>query len=214
VSADRDGLTPLARALAAGGIVAVTMTYRAAGAGGRFPEQVQDVACAVDFAVQRARGAGVTPGPVVVLGHSAGGHLAALAALGADRFAGTCAYPRAHIDALIGLAGAYDVSRIPDLAQPLFGVTPEKDPARWREGNPLTWVEQEAQRAGLTVLLAHGGSDSDVPESFTADFGEALRRHGYAVRVETVPGATHQTIYSAPVIAPFVTTWVRALVRP
>jgi acetyl esterase/lipase len=162
LTADRRGLTPLARSLAAAGIVAVNATYRAAGAGGRFPEPVDDVACAVAFAVQRARDAGLTTGPVVVLGHSAGGHVAALAALGADHFAATCPYPRAHIDGLIGLAGTYDVSRLPELAEPFFGRQQVDDPAGWRDGNPMSWVEQQAQRANLTILLAHGTDDADL----------------------------------------------------
>ncbi len=43
---------------------------------------------------------------------------------------------------------------------------------------------------------------------------QALHRRGYTVRVAIVPGATHQTIYSASVIAPLVTAWLHALVRP
>jgi len=187
------------------------MTYRAVGAGGRYPEPVQDVACAVAFAVQRARDAGLVTGPVVVLGHSAGGHLAALAALGADHFTGTCPYPRVRIDGLIGLAGTYDVSKLPDLAQPLFGRRPAQDPAAWREGNPMSWVDQGAQRANLEILLAHGTSDTDLPSSFTNDFGAALRAHGYDVRVDAIQGATHQTLYSAAVIGPVAAAWVLSL---
>jgi hypothetical protein len=39
--------------------------------------------------------------------------------------------PAARVDALVGLAGAYDVGRLPDLAGPLIGGPPAADPAAW-----------------------------------------------------------------------------------
>ncbi len=108
LTADRTGLAPLAADLADAGFVAVNSTYRAGSAGAVFPEPVQDVACATGFAVQEARAAGLEPGPLVALGHSAGGHLAALAALEASAPAGPCPYPLPGVTGLIGLAGVYD----------------------------------------------------------------------------------------------------------
>ena len=85
-TADRTGLLPLARALAEGGAVTVTVTYRGSDQGGRFPGTVEEVTCAAGFAVRQARTAGIEPTHVVLLGHSAGGHLAALAALAPSEF--------------------------------------------------------------------------------------------------------------------------------
>ena len=138
---------PLARFLAEAGIVAVNTTHRAVQSGARFPEPVADVVCSVDFAVQRATAAGIAAGAVVVVGHSSGAHLAALAALGADHFSASCPYPATSIDAFAGLAGTYDVTMLEELARPLFGTTPAEDPAAWRDGNPVSWVSRGARRS-------------------------------------------------------------------
>jgi acetyl esterase/lipase len=211
LTADRTGLAPLAQALAAAGIVAVNTTHRAVRSGGRFPEPVADVLCSVDFAVQRAAVAGLAASTVVVLGHSSGAHLASLAALGGDHFRASCPYPRVAINALAGLAGTYDVSLLEDLAQPLFGTTPAQSPTTWRDGNPMSWVQNGTRRSTLTVFLAHGTSDNDLPTSFTTGFADALKSGGYDVTIAMIPGATHHTLYSASVIGPRLVDWVRAV---
>jgi acetyl esterase/lipase len=206
-TADPEGFLPLARWLAGSGIVAVTTTHRAAAAGGRFPEPVAQILCSIDFAVRRALEAGITPSAVVVLGHSSGGHLAALAALAGDRFRAPCPYPPARVDGFVGLAGAYDVARLPDVAEPLFGSTPATEPATWRDGNPLTWVRREGQPR-LRVLLAHGTADADLPPSFTTQFAHALRGAGHEVTVSMVEGADHHAIYAAQVVGPPIVAWL------
>lgn len=210
-TADRTGLAPLARALAAGGAVAVNITYRAADAGGRFPQMVGDVVCAVDFATDRARRSGITPGPVVVAGHSAGAHLAALAALAPERFRAGCPYPAARATGLVGLAGVYDVTGVPGVAEPLFGVPPAEDPALWREGNPLTWVARSAGTAppDLRVLLVHGTGDTVVPPATTTGLAAALERAGVPVTVRLPAGLDHGEVYAADVAAAPILSWLK-----
>ena len=147
-TADRSGLTPLAAALAADGMVVVNATYRVGEDGARFPRPVQDVACAVDFAAQRARRAGISPQSVVVVGHSAGGQVAAVAALAADRFPAACPYAHVLPDGFVGLAGAYDLMAINDAAFQLFGATSAQQPELWRAGDPATWVDQRVKPPG------------------------------------------------------------------
>jgi acetyl esterase/lipase len=207
-TADPTGLRPLADRLAGAGMVAVTARYRAADDGVRFPVPVSDVVCAIDFAVHRARAAGLTPGPVVVLGHSAGAQLAALAALATSRFRAGCPYPAARVDALIGLAGPYDVMSMQGVARHLFGASAADDPRAWRSGNPTTWVRN---RPDLPALLAHGADDTLVSPMYTKVFAQRLEAAGHRVRVEIVPGADHATIYQADVIAQRVITWIEAL---
>lgn len=208
VSADRRGLRPLADRLAAQGMVAVTAGYRAAGDGARFPVPVQDVECAIGFAVARSRQAGIEPSPVVALGHSAGAQLAVLAALTGTRFAAPCPYPPARIDAVIGLAGPYDILSLPSVAEPLFGVAPGAAPARWREADPVTWVRQ---RPELPVLLVHGADDTTVSPILTTSFADRLRAAGHRVQVEIVPGADHGSIYRPAVVADRIVRWIATL---
>ena len=211
LSADRKGLAPLAENLAAHGVVAVNATYRAVNAGVRFPVPVADIVCAVDFAADRARRAGFVVGPVVVLGHSSGAHLAALAALRAAHFRHDCPYPPARIDGLIGLAGPYDITKLADVVQPLFGSTEAANPALWKEGNPTEWVNERTAPPALSVLLAHGSADHDVSPWFSNTFSEELKDAGHRVQLTIVSGAGHGTIYTPKVIASTVIGWLAAL---
>lgn len=207
-SADPTGLGPLADRLAGAGIAAVTASYRTAQQGVHFPVPAADVECAIDFAVAKVRAAGVEPAPVMVLGHSAGAHLALLVALTGQRFRGQCHYPAVRIDAAIGLAGPYDIARLPQVAQALFAHSPADDPAAWRAANPLTWV---ASRPELPVLLQHGTADTTVLPAFTAAFADRLRAAGHAVQVELVPGADHAAIYRPEVVGDRLVRWIRGL---
>ncbi len=211
LTADRTGLTPLAKRLAGEGIVAVNTTHRAVNAGARFPQPVSDVLCSIDFAAHRAAQAGIAPTLIVVLGHSSGAHLAALAALGGDSFrTPSCSYPPVQVDGLVGLAGPYDVLSLPGLAEPLFGTSPGQDPTTWRLGNPIAWAGQGAHRSTLHVLLAHGTADTDLSATFTTQFADVLRTNGYDISLDMVDGATHQSLYAAPVIGPHLVSWLDA----
>lgn len=207
-SADRSGLRPLAEALAASGVAVVSTTYRTASQGAYFPVPVEDVVCAVDDAVARVTAAGVTTGPVVVVGHSAGAQLAALAALVGDRYQDGCLRPAQSIDAFVGLAGPYDVALLPDVAVALFGVPPSEDLQAWRDGNPLTWA---AQRPRLPVLLLHGNRDTTVPPFFSRAFATALEDADHPVTLTEVAGADHSSIYRPERAAAPIAAFVRSL---
>jgi acetyl esterase/lipase len=206
-SAHRTGLGPLAERLASSGAVVVNATYRTQSDGVRFPVPVEDVVCAVNFGAAQAVKAGRSGGPLVVVGHSAGAHLAALAALSPARFQARCPYPVARVDGLVGLSGPYDVSRLPELARPLFGVGPEEKPDAWRAGNPMAVA---AERPGMAVLLLHGSSDTVVPADFTVRFAEALRAGGHQVSTRVLPGVDHGT-YRKSTVWDVVASWVDRL---
>lgn len=207
-NADRSGLRPLADRLASNGIVAVTATYRAASDHVRFPVPVADIECAVDYAAARARRAGITPSRVLLLGHSAGAHLAMLAALTGTRFQQSCPYPTVQVAGVIGLAGPYDILTFQSLARSLFDASAAEDPTAWRDGNPVTWVKQRPQ---LPVLLAHGADDDTVSSTATTSFATLLRAAGHPVQLEIVAGADHASIYRPNVIADRILTWIRTL---
>jgi acetyl esterase/lipase len=209
-TADRAGLAPLAQALAGDGMVVVNATYRVADDGVRFPTPVQDIECAVAFAADRARKAGATPSRVILVGHSSGAHLAALAALAGPELGGTCPYPATVVDGFVGLAGAYDVAALADLAEPLIGASAASRPDLWRQADPGTWVRHRLRPCPLAVLLLHGSDDLQVSSSVTTGFGDELRRSGHPVRVVVVHGADHGSIYSAQVAEAAVRDWVRS----
>ncbi|MFS3129817.1 alpha/beta hydrolase family protein [Nocardioides sp. Bht2] len=94
---------PLARDLVARGWSVLNLEYRRVGNGGGFPETFDDVAAAIDLLAELPE---VDPaGPVVALGHSAGGHLAAWAAA-----RGRFGWPeRVAVTAVLSQAGLLDL---------------------------------------------------------------------------------------------------------
>jgi acetyl esterase/lipase len=209
-SADRSGLGPLADALADAGLMAVTITYRTGTDQARFPVPAEDIACAVRFASTRAMEAGIDAHPLVLAGHSAGAHLAAVVALAPDLVRGDCPYPPAMPDALVGLAGPYDLAAVGDLAWPLLGATADQDPDRWADASALSYV---AARPELPVLLAHGDADQLVPLESSIEFADALQGTGHTVRLQRLPGADHADLYH-PQIASLIVEWINSLDSP
>lgn len=193
-TADRSGLTALAEALTATGAVTVNATYRALAEGVRFPETVDDVACAVRFAVDRARATGVEPSSVTLLGHSAGGHLAALAALGGEEFGASCPYPAARVDSLIGVSGVYDTATLEWAVGSFVGTSEKEDSQLWRRADPVGRLRDGGRADDLRVLLVHAGADEVVPVSQSRSFQAALDDAGASVRLVVVPGATHTAV--------------------
>jgi acetyl esterase/lipase len=208
VTADPAGFAGLASHLAASGLIAAPVHVRAAEDGVVYPTPVGDVLCAVAYAADTAREHGLTPGPVVVLGHSSGAHLAALAALAPEEHSAACTQPGVVPDALIGMAGTYDVGLLADLAEPLFGVSQRADPELWEAGNPLA---RAGLRPEIPVLLLHGDHDDLVPMSFTTGFARALEEGGHVTTVEVVEGANHHDIYQAAATGDIIVDWVEDL---
>ncbi|HEX6148015.1 MAG TPA: alpha/beta hydrolase, partial [Acidimicrobiia bacterium] len=207
-TADPAGLDGLARELAGSGIYTATVEVRAGQDDVLYPVPVEDVLCAVAFVVNTARSEDVEPGPVIVLGHSTGAHLAALAVLATSDYSPACPHPVVVPDALVGMAGTYDVAIMSDIARRLFGVSPEADPALWESGNP---VLRAGLRPEVPVLLIHGDADDLVPTWFTTEFAAALEEGGHPVTVEIVAGADHHEIYSAGASGALIAEWAEEL---
>lgn len=210
-TADRTGLRPLADSLAGRGLVVVDATYRAADDGARFPTPVKDIVCAVDFAVARAKAAGVTPRTVVLVGHSSGAQLASLAALNPASFGSDCPYPAARIDGFVGLAGPYDIHQWADVAAPIFAKSATQDPATWAAADPLALVAAGAGKDRLSILLVHGEADHDVLPGSSVSFDTLLRRAGYTVQLTLVRGADHPAVYRPDVVTGILTRWIGSL---
>jgi acetyl esterase/lipase len=207
-TADDTGLRPLAERLAGKGIAAATIRYRAAVDGAHYPVPAQDVSCGIAWAAQRASRAGSPPSRVVVAGHSAGAHLAALAALVPERVRGTCPFPAVNVSALVGLAGPYDIRRFEGIAASLIGQPLSAAPATWRAANAMTWT---GRRPTLPVLLLHGRADTVVDVSSTREFAAALRRGGHPVRTLYLAGVGHGEIHRADVAGPALEAWLPTL---
>jgi acetyl esterase/lipase len=208
-TADPTGLEPLAAALASRGIVAMPVVIRANADGVVYPTPVEDVVCALADGVATARAAGIEPTRAVLLGHSSGAHLSAVAALDPQRYTPTCDDPVVAADALVGLAGPYDIRSFSDAAANLFA--DDASDATWDAANPVLLA---SRRPEVPVLLLHGGADELVPPTFSTDFADALRAGHHPVTLDVIPGANHGEVYSATVAAQPVADWLAGLPRP
>jgi acetyl esterase/lipase len=214
-SADRSGLGQLADALADEGVAVFNATYRIGDEESTFPLPVQDVRCAVDAGVAAVRDAGLRPGQVVLLGHSAGAHLSSLAALGDEEFdAATCPYPDAEIDGWVGLSGVYDLTFVGPLADVMMGGSAAELPELYAAANPESYLTGGSRHQHLDALVVQGDADEfGITADYAEGFGQTLRDHRYDTRVVIVEGGDHHATYQAPVVADTILRWLAHVER-
>lgn len=154
-------------------------------------QQADDVAAALRKLLADSQAVGIDPTRIVIMGHSAGAHLAGLVAtdpayLKADM---------ARIKGVILLDGAaYDVARQmqdqPLIAQRLYTPAFGTDPARQARLSPIT--HSAAPNAGHWLIL-HVASRKDAAAQSNA-LGAALREAGSKAEVLSIEGENHMTI--------------------
>jgi CubicO group peptidase (beta-lactamase class C family)/acetyl esterase/lipase len=154
---------------ASNGFAFATVNYRLV-PGVAVNESAQDIADAIGWLVANASTLGFDPDNVVLQGHSAGAHLAALVALD-DRYLQSAGVDPAIIRVASLLDGAgYDITRQAqtganaDLYLQVFG----DDPAYWKELSPITYVAASTANTDFVIHHMDGRRDSK-------DQAEALR---------------------------------------
>lgn len=169
--------------IVAAGFAVASVDYRLSGEA-VFPAQADDVAAALAWI--RSTGAdehGLDASRIVMWGESAGGHLAALAAITDPDVAGAvCWY--APTDLLTFPPG--DEPETTREAQ-LIGGSVASRPDAAREASP-----RHRLHPGIPPFhLAHGADDRFVPAAQSASFAEAVRAAGGEADLTLVPGADH-----------------------
>ncbi|SDY35320.1 Alpha/beta hydrolase family protein [Modestobacter sp. DSM 44400] len=181
---------PLAADLAARGWAAVAVEYRRVGAGGGWPQTLTDVATAIDLLPDLTDAARLDLADVTVIGHSAGGHLAAWVAGRHQLPAGAPgAGPRVTVSAAVLQAGVLDLDR--GHAQRLgaaavadfLGGGPDAVPERYAAADPVRLLP-----TGAAVLCVHGTGDDTVPLEQSRRYAAAATAAGDRVEVAAVPG--------------------------
>jgi acetyl esterase/lipase len=202
---------PLARSLADDGVAAVAVEYRRVGAGGGWPETLDDVAAAVDALPDLAEAARLDLARgITVVGHSAGGHLAAWTA-GRHRLpAGVPgAEPRVRVAAAVLQSAVLDLELAAeqrlggDAVAALLGGTPAEVPDRYAVASPVRLLP-----TGAAVLCVHAAADDDVPLSQTERYAAAAAVAGDAVEVRVVRGDHMHLIDPAGDPWHLVRTWM------
>ena len=170
--------------LAGRGWAAWNLEYRRLGrlSGGGWPKTFDDVAEGIDHLHELL--APLDLARVVTIGHSAGGHLAALAA--------TRAEPRVPVTGVVAQAGVLDLERAWEwrlsngIVRRLLGGAPEQQPERYAAASPAARLP-----LGVPVLLTHGGRDDIVPAAMSEAFHVAAREAGDECELVVLPDKGH-----------------------
>lgn len=189
---------PLMRHMAALGWVCVSVDYRI-GRAATWPEQIIDVNTALAWVQEHISEYGGDPDFVAVTGGSAGGHLAALAALAPDDVeyrarSGTAAIIRACVP----FYGPYDFANslaihphgeMRLIERSVVKVRQADDPTRYERAAPLARVHAHAP----AFLVIQGSSDNLVFPAESRAFVDELRMTSRAAVVYAeIPRAQHE----------------------
>ena len=150
-----------------------------------FPVFIDDVAKAIKAAeIRSPQLIGRPMNEFILMGHSAGGHSAAL--LYTDRRYLNQQRVKGRVAGFIGLAGPYDlILENPEVAD-VFANAGSRS-------QPIDFI-----RPGLApALLLHGDADTRVLPFHTENFADALINNGVSTKAEIYPGISHVMIVGA-----------------
>ena len=185
----KDALAERIRPFAARGYLAIAAQYRLAGQA-KWPSQIEDVKAAIRWTRANAKTLGIEPERIAIVGYSAGGHLALMAA-------GT--QNRSDLEGQGGNAGAgtqvaacaayYAVTELsPGRDGTASVLLPNgSDAAAHRAASPTTHVGKSAP----PTVLFHGVADTTVPLESSQRFMQLLRDAGVTTELHTFAGAPH-----------------------
>jgi acetyl esterase/lipase len=193
-------------AIVSAGLAVATIDYRHS-LEAPFPAQIHDVKAAIRYLRRYAGVLGVDDTRLGVWGESAGGHLAALAALApahdpvleglegiVDESSAVQAvvdwYGVSDLEALLGWTAPElyaDVVPFDNPFESLLGGMTDDLPALARAASPVTYVVP----TDTPFLLVHGTLDALVPFSQSERLAELLRAEGVDVTLTPVDGADH-----------------------
>jgi acetyl esterase/lipase len=210
-------LAPMADALKADGIATWNVEYRRVGQpGGGWPGTYLDVGRAVDHLRTLASEHSLDLGRVVIVGHSAGGHLAMWAAA-RSRLPRTSPLYMADplpVRGVIDLAGPVDITANiagyqnlcrDTVITTLFGGTPTAVPDRYAQASAMKLLP-----LGIPQVLVIGEYEEFVPRPLAEAYAQAAARAGDPVRLIVIPHVGHFEIAS-----PRASTWpqIEAAIR-
>ncbi len=211
---DRVHTWPLAAALASAGFAVCTPEFRRVGQpGGGWPGTFDDVAAAVDalpdLASEAAGPGGLAPKPLVLAGHSAGGHLALWAAArhrlphdspwrapSPGPYGGVVG-----LAAVSDLAGCHAAGLGGGAADALIGGGPGRYADRYALADPAGLLP-----LGVRVRLVHGSRDEIVPCSMSREYAERAVGQGDDVTVNELAECGHYEL-----IDPVTAAWPAVL---
>lgn len=196
---EQQGLILMNR-MAQQGWICIAANYRLAPKH-RFPAQIIDVKRAIAWVHENIAQYGGDPSYVAITGGSAGGHLAALAALtpGLPDYQTGFEDADTSISACVSFYGVYDLAGLTEersaiamrdrfLGPRVFGKDPKTDLDDFVRASPLAHVGEHAP----DFFVIHGRNDTLIPVHQAQAFVAALREQSDAtVTYAEIPGAQH-----------------------
>ncbi len=192
----RQQARPLMDRLAARGWICASISYPLSPAA-TFPEHLIAVKQAIAWLKREAPALGGDPGSIVITGGSAGGHLAALAALTPDDTAYQPGFETedTSVAGVITLYGIYDFlnrnrtrDSWPLIPNIVMKARPDEAITAYQAASPLDRVTPDAP----PWLVIHGAQDAVVPPHESRQFFEKLARVSDSpAAYAELPGATH-----------------------
>ena len=205
--ADLQLMAPLSDALTRAGVATWNIEFRSVDRpGGGWPNTLVDVGRAIDYAVELATRYPIDLKRVVIVGHSAGGHLAQWAAARHRLPENSALFSQGAltVSATIGLAAINDLQRYLKESSTcgksiprLLGGLPGEVPDRYRQASPAEMLPLRVKQ-----VLIIGAQDTIVSPEHNRLFAEAARKNGDDVELHVVDGAAH-----FDVIAPNSGAW-------
>lgn len=197
--------------LAEAGYVLASMYYRSS-AEGHMPDQIMDVKTAIRFLRAHAEEYEIDPERIGVIGRSAGGHLASLAAVNSELYeGGEWAGYSSKVQACCDMFGPVDFLKLIEIDEEKIRTEPD---FRWKTmeethegallgGDPATLRERAREYCTpyvledtlSPILILHGDSDKLVPWTISEGFYNKIVEAGMEDRADLyiLEGAGHGT---------------------
>ena len=184
--------------LASEGFTVASVEYRLS-AEAKFPAHLRDVDAAVRFLRAHAAQYRIDPRRVALWGGSAGGHLAALAALDCrDTKQDPASAGDACVQAAVTWYGVFDFSAItasrkddkPTPVEMLLGCETRCSPEQYAAASPVTYIDAKDP----PFLIIAGTDDHTVPPEQSHEGEARLKAAGVPVKAIFIPGVDHSFI--------------------
>jgi len=182
------------------GYVTVTVSYRFSQEA-VFPAAVHDVQCAIAWIRDHADEYMIDPDRIALIGGSAGGHLAMMAAYSDDEFTGCGDVTGPKVQAVVNLYGPSDLTTDFAIHHPtiegFLGTTHAAHPELFVEASPVRYISSDAP----PTLIFHGALDETVPVNQSDLLKAKLDQVGVASEYHRLEGWPHTMDAAASVNA-------------
>ena len=177
------------------GFLIVSVNYRLAAYGSKFPVMIEDLKCAVRYLRAHASEYNLNPERIGAIGASSGGHLVALLGI-ADESAGwdtgEYADQSSRVQAVVSMAGFSDFTRevynsIEMAIYYAFDKMPGSDSPEMAAASPITYITPDDP----PFLIIHGDKDGIAPLEQSQVLDGQLREAGVSSTLVIVKNGSH-----------------------